>query len=49
MDALRDLTGLSVPTGLAELRDAPERHRDVIGRDEICAYVLSMKKGGGTL
>ena len=49
MDALHELTGLPVPAGLASLRDAPERHRDVIGRDEICAYVQSMKKGGGAL
>lgn len=40
MDALRDATGVPVPKNLASLREREVRHRDVIGKDEMLAYVL---------
>ncbi len=40
MDALRRLSGRAIPPKLASLRAAEERHLDVIGRDEMTAYVV---------
>ncbi len=40
-DALEALCGRPVPRSLAALREAPERHRDVIGVAETEAYILA--------
>ena len=40
MDALQRLSGRAIPPKLASLRAAEERHLDVIGRDEMMAYVV---------
>ncbi len=39
MEALRDATGVPIPANLAGLRERPARHRDVIDRRDILAYV----------
>ena len=40
MDRLHAMTGVPVPKALAELRQKPVLHRDVISREEMQAYVL---------
>ena len=40
MDRLCALTGVPVPKNLAGLRQKPERHTDVIARDEMMCYIL---------
>ena len=40
MDRLHDLTGVPVPQGLATLRSKEVRHKDVIDREQMQAYVL---------
>lgn len=40
MDRLHALTGVPVPQGLATLRSKPVRHKDVIDREAMQAYVL---------
>ena len=44
MERLHAVTGVPVPAGLASLRQAAVRHRDVIDRQEMLDYVL--KKAG---
>lgn len=39
MDALEELTGVSVPKPLKELRTLPERLTDVCDRDKMGAFV----------
>ena len=38
-DALERLTGVSVPKGIASLRGKTERHRDVIGAEDLIPYI----------
>ena len=40
MEAVHGITGIPIPKGLANLRERPVRHRDVIDRDEMLSYVL---------
>lgn len=40
MDRLHAMTGVPVPKALAELRQKPVLHRDVISREEMQSYVL---------
>ena len=47
MDALSALSGLPVPPALSGLRDRPVRFTDVIGPDEIEAYVRGIVRKGG--
>ena len=44
MERLHALTGVPVPPNLASLRQQAVRHRDVIDREDMLAYVL--KKAG---
>ena len=44
MEELHARTGVPVPKNLAALREKPVRHKDVIGREDMLAYVL--KKAG---
>ena len=41
MDRLNAITGVPVPKPLAELRDKPQRHTDVISKDKMLDFVLS--------
>ena len=41
MEKLHEMTGVPVPPNLATLRSQPVRHRDVIDRNDMLAYVLS--------
>ena len=40
MEELHARTGVPVPKNLAALREKPVRHKDVIGREDMLAYVL---------
>ena len=40
MQRLCDLSGVKIPANLADLRQRPVRHRDVIDRQDMLAYVL---------
>lgn len=42
MAELQRLTGVPIPKNLATLRCAKELHRDVIGKEELSAYVLKL-------
>ena len=46
MEELHARTGVPVPKNLAALREKPVRHKDVIGREDMLAYVL--EKAGET-
>lgn len=39
MEQLQDICGVPIPSGLAQLREKTPRHLDVIGKDEMLAYV----------
>ena len=39
IDALARLTGVPVPKGLSVLRGRAERHRDVIGVEDVVPYI----------
>ena len=40
MDRLQALTGIPIPKNLAALREKPERHTEVIGKEKMLEYVL---------
>ena len=41
MEQLQTLTGVPIPKNLSGLRQKPERHTDVIGKDDMLRYVLT--------
>ena len=41
MEQLQTLTGVPIPKNLSGLRQMPERHTDVIGKDDMLRYVLT--------
>ncbi len=42
MEALQQMTGVPIPANLANLRQKPERHTDVIDKTEMLGYVTSL-------
>ncbi len=42
MEQLNKRTGVSIPKNLANLREKPERHTQVIDKDEMLSFVLSL-------
>ena len=42
MAYLQDITGVKIPSNLSTLRQKPERHLDVIEKNEMCSYVLAL-------
>ena len=43
MERLEKMTGVQIPKNLSGLRDLPERHTDVIEKQEMLSYVLSLE------
>ena len=42
LDQLHAVTGVPIPKNLAALRTMPERHKTVIGKDEMLDFVLAL-------
>ena len=42
MERLQEITGVQIPKNLSNLRGLPERHTDVIDKEQMLKYVLSL-------
>ena len=42
MERLNGLTGVAIPKNLAGLKEKPELHKTVIGKDEMLDFVLGL-------
>ena len=42
MERLENMSGMPIPKNLASLKGKPERHLDVIAKDQMMDYVLNL-------